>query len=387
MSTEHSAPPLERPALTTPPVPASGLRNGWLDVARGLAAAAVTLFHFNEPIEFENNPYQVAAKYGWLGVISFFVISGFCVRQAACRSASPGDFFWRRLTRIYPPYLASLVVVGAVCVLRKFWSGSNDVAKWPADWQGWLATITVMTKPATTVKGVNWVYWSLTYEVVFYFVLGLTLWLGRFATPYLFLIAALSCLPDLAGKPGLFFLSYWWLFGLGIALWDLVEGKRLQATLLLLLSVAAFAVRYAPAEVATGAAETVEPADPAMRANIRFGPAEAVTAAGTALLIIGSSRFPGWWSARLRPLEMVGLWSYSLYLLHVPIGVYVLLRFRRGPWLESLTLHILFDLFALAICIVLSSVFFLLVEKPSIELGRRGKAWFGGRKIQVKSGA
>jgi peptidoglycan/LPS O-acetylase OafA/YrhL len=385
MSTEHSVPLLERPVLKLPVIPSGNVRNGWLDVARGLAAASVTLFHFNEPIAFENNPYQAAAKYGWLGVISFFVISGFCVRQAACRSASPGDFFWRRLTRIYPPYLASLAVVGAVCVLRKFWAGSNDVAKWPTDWQGWLATLTVMTKPASTVKGVNWVYWSLTYEVAFYFVLGLTLWLGRFATPYLLLISALSCFPDLAGKPGLFFLSYWWLFGLGIGLWDLVEGKRLQAAVLLLLSVAAFAIRYAPAEVATGGAEMVEPADPGMRTAIRFGTAEAVTAAVTAVLIVGSSRFPDWWSARLRPLEMVGLWSYSLYLLHVPVGVYVLLRFRQGPWLNSLTLHILFDLLALAICIGLSSLFFLLVEKPSINLGRRGKAWFAGRRIPSNS--
>jgi peptidoglycan/LPS O-acetylase OafA/YrhL len=99
-------------------------------------------------------------------------------------------------------------------------------------------------------------------------------------------------------------------------------------------------------------------------------------AARTALLIVGSSRFPGWWSARLRPLEVVGLWSYSLYLLHVPIGCYLLLRFRTGPWIESLPLHILFDLLALAVCIGLSSIFFILVEKPSIELGRRGRGWF-----------
>ena len=72
--------------------PSTGLtgavRNGWLDVARGLSAAAVAIFHFNEPIEFENNFYQVVAKYGWLGVISFFVISGFCVRQTADRCSS-----------------------------------------------------------------------------------------------------------------------------------------------------------------------------------------------------------------------------------------------------------------------------------------------------------
>jgi peptidoglycan/LPS O-acetylase OafA/YrhL len=245
------------------------------------------------------------------------------------------------------------------------------------------------------VKGVNWVYWSLTYEVVFYFVLGLTLWLGRFATPYLLLVTALSCYPPLAGKPGLFFLSYWWLFALGIALWDFTEGKRWQAAAVVLLCGVAFAIRYAPPEEVTGGVERekvnetdtrakevaggverVEANDPGTRANIKFGSAEAVTAVLTALLIVGSTRYPGFWSSTLRPLEVVGLWSYSLYLLHVPIGVYLLLRFRKGPWLDSLPLHILFDLLTLACCIGLSGVFFLLVERPSIELGRRGKAWF-----------
>jgi peptidoglycan/LPS O-acetylase OafA/YrhL len=374
MTTALEASPLDSSAGARQATPL-GIRNGWLDVARGLSAAAVALFHFNETIPFENNPYQAAAKYGWLGVVSFFVISGFCVRQAARRSASSGDYFWRRLTRIYPPYLASLAVVGAVCVLRKFWVGSNDVAKWPADWQGWLATLTVMTKPATMVKGVNWVYWSLTYEIVFYFVLGLTLWLGRFATPYLLLVTALGCFPELAAKPGLFFLSYWWLFAIGIGVWDLVEGKRWQAAAVLLLCAAAFAARYAPAEAVTGGGERTEAVDPGTRADIRFGTAEAVTAVLTSLLIVGSTRFPKLWSSALRPLEMVGLWSYSLYLLHVPIGVYLLLRFRQGAWLESLPLHILFDVLTLAACIGLSSVFFFLVEKPSIELGRRGKKW------------
>jgi peptidoglycan/LPS O-acetylase OafA/YrhL len=380
MNAENLVTSVGQPVQETPAVRIGEVRNGWLDVARGLAAAAVVLFHFNETIEFQNNPYQVAAKYGWLGVISFFVLSGFCVRQAACRSPSPAEFFWRRLTRIYPPFVASLLVVGGVCVLRKYWVGINDVAKWPTNWQGWLATLGVMTQPATTVKAVNWVYWSLTYEILFYVILGATLWLGRFATPYLLLVSALSCFPALAAKPGLFFLSYWWLFSLGIALWDLNEGKQRQAIALLLLSAVALAVRYGPAETTGNVTERIESADPGMRASVHFGSDELVTAALTAVLIVVSTRFPNWWSHRLRPLEMVGLWSYSLYLLHVPVGCYVLLQFRKGVWLESLPLHILFDLLSLAICIGLSSIFFILIEKPSIELGRRGKTWFGRRK-------
>lgn len=55
-------------------------------------------------------------QFGWIGVASFFVVSGFCVHLSWLRSGAEGwaVFLGRRFFRIYPPYLAVLVTVATM---------------------------------------------------------------------------------------------------------------------------------------------------------------------------------------------------------------------------------------------------------------------------------
>src|SRR5436190_15059591 len=98
----------------------------FVDTLRGLAACWVVLFHLNETGRFEPNVYQAFVKLGWLGVPAFFVISGFSVQLSLSRAHGVLNFLRRRFWRLYPPYVASLVVVLAVIVARKLLTGSND---------------------------------------------------------------------------------------------------------------------------------------------------------------------------------------------------------------------------------------------------------------------
>ena len=115
-------------------VPAA--REPWIDVLRGAAALAVTLFHLNcvlapDPASALSGAWHALWKHGHLGVPVFFAISGFCIFQAWERASGPAAFLARRLRRIYPPYLASLGVVLVVIALTRLVHGVNDVVPLP----------------------------------------------------------------------------------------------------------------------------------------------------------------------------------------------------------------------------------------------------------------
>jgi peptidoglycan/LPS O-acetylase OafA/YrhL len=74
-----------------------GKHYSMLDAWRGLAAVGVVLSHLNAPIN------------GHFAVMMFFVISGYCISASAdsClkKELGFGGFMYRRVRRIYPPYL------------------------------------------------------------------------------------------------------------------------------------------------------------------------------------------------------------------------------------------------------------------------------------------
>ncbi|MEL7038538.1 MAG: acyltransferase [Cyanobacteria bacterium J06592_8] len=334
-------------------------RNAWLDTLRGFSAIWVVLYHFNGRIPEQDNLYYQFARLGYIGVPIFFIISGFCIQLAAKRSKSMSDFFWRRFSRIYPPYLASIFVVVLSIVILKLLIGPNDLVQWPQNFQEWFATLTVTTSPASSVKTVNWVYWSLTYEIFFYLVLGLTLIYKPLNLPIIYIVTGLSFIPALYQIPGLFFLDRWCLFLLGIGLYEFLKGQSLQGKFILGLG---------------GVGMLIHTFYPIPLDQIRADPSSLsiqIASVFTVLSIIFSFKYNSFLNAN-NILCYVGELSYSLYLLHVPIGCYLLIRYRQGIWLESLPLHILYDLSLLLICLGISFLFYQYIEKPAIALGKTG---------------
>ncbi len=91
-----------------------------LDIFRAAAAFWVLMLHTGHRVDSAVNPQLAhslvlrAAGAGQLGVVVFFVISGYCI-TAACYSAlasgkSVPRFAYERVRRIYPPYLAALLL-------------------------------------------------------------------------------------------------------------------------------------------------------------------------------------------------------------------------------------------------------------------------------------
>lgn len=307
------------------PQPALAGRDARVDWLRGLAALLVLAHHLFALHDWSAHPalagLAAIAAWFWLGVPIFFVLSGRCIGEAWLRGGSCGRFALRRMKRIYPPYLASLLVCLGVILIHKLTTGVNDIAPLPRTPASVLATLTLATAPATIVPTVNWVYWSLSYEVVFYALLAALLLLPPVRPRLLAWIGlhAILCGLDLAGlgaaaTPG-FFLSYWPLFGLGLGL-ALLPTHRLLAIASLSLSTLHLVILAA-----------------LERTNVTH-----IVGLATAAALVLPVKM---WRPRVNgPLPRIGVFSYSLYLVHVPVGVYLILRpsvSHLGPGLAGPT--------------------------------------------------
>ena len=151
-----------------------------LDALRGLAALAVVLSHVAEPGGSVGSAELRPAAVRWLaevlahgrvGVVLFFVISGFCIHLRWARARAEGrdaavDFasFWRqRFTRLYPPYLVAMAIYLAI----ETWSG---VLIWDlfAGYDLMLHLLMLHNVDARTVFSIVGVFWTLAIEEQLY---------------------------------------------------------------------------------------------------------------------------------------------------------------------------------------------------------------------------
>lgn len=148
-----------------------------LDGLRGIAALAVVLHHLG----------VVAA--GHFGVMTFFVISGYCITASAHSYQRNGlgfrQFMARRMQRIYPPYLLALVFFFATRAIKSALGGPNDLQRSLVDW---IQNLTLTQWLSNLWHPVSWpdqnphlfvtAFWSLNYEEQFYFVMAVALLLN-----------------------------------------------------------------------------------------------------------------------------------------------------------------------------------------------------------------
>jgi len=309
---------------------------------RGLAALAVAFFHFTGG----NGPTNVPAAawtvgfYGQLGIEVFFVISGFILPYSLWRAGyrfsvqNVFRFVWKRLVRLDPPYFAT---IGLVLLLGYL---STHVAGYRGDpFQFNVKQIALHIGYLSALFGQPWlnpVFWTLAIEFQFYILIALIYPLlssgnrtARVATTLL--LASVGLLHPATRTIS----SYLPIFACGIAGFQYftgISGKRETSFVLL----AAIAILCA-----------------------RIGIAEAIISIATVILIVA---IPSWTSPTL---SFFGTISYSVYLLHLPIGVRVMNLVARLPYSPAVGLGSLAAAFAATI--VAAYIFYRLVEKPSMR--------------------
>jgi peptidoglycan/LPS O-acetylase OafA/YrhL len=319
--------------------------NYTIDLLRFLAAFIVVLFHLNQPIAYVDNWYRNLVKYGWVGVPVFFVISGFCIMLAVAHSKSGADFLRRRFFRIFPAYWCSLVVVLLAAVFQKLYIGYNSILNIPASPSHILANITLLTWPFNKIPTINWVYWSLTCEVFFYLVVGLALLFERRFTGLILLLVSLAAaLWPYQHSGYFFFLDHWPAFGCGLGLFYVLEDNRPLSWLLLGVNLGGLLYKYLPA------------------GELPYIVATIVT---LVIILLGYYiKLPE------NKLALLGSHAYAVYLIHVPIGVFILGLFKNQYVQQHLYANLTFDLFCYVVTSALAWPFFHFIEKPSIRYGK-----------------
>jgi peptidoglycan/LPS O-acetylase OafA/YrhL len=136
-----------------------------LDGWRALAISIVVLGHFAYAKDFPVSPawwdFAVQSK---LGVLAFFVISGFLITHLLLREADEyGDvslraFYLRRSLRILPVYLLYLGVVALLVVAGLYREAASS----------WLGSLTMTRDVIGRGNSITVHYWSLAVEEQFY---------------------------------------------------------------------------------------------------------------------------------------------------------------------------------------------------------------------------
>ena len=146
--------------------------NPAMDWMRALASMYVVLFHLNHGDKTQLGIWGSFCLQGWLGVPVFFVISGWCMAMICSRNPNPYFFIQSRITRIILPYWFSIMVVLLAVLFLHFFMGGNNMCRLPHGLKEVLETVTLTTSPVTQRLPLNGVYWSLSMEVVFYFLVS-----------------------------------------------------------------------------------------------------------------------------------------------------------------------------------------------------------------------
>lgn len=275
-----------------------------------------------------------SARDDWAGVEIFFVISGFVIPFALHRAGYSigafGTFLARRLVRLDPPYLVSAVMCLALWFL---WATVPHLHGPPFDPQ--IAPLLLHIGYLNAFFGRPWlnpVYWTLAIEFQYY--IGMGLLFGLLAAPgprrYLFL-SGLAVLAVAFPAPSLIF-HYLFVFMLGMITFQYFVG---------IIGIRAYLALLAGA----GAGVT-----------LTLGPFVAATALVTALLVAFVRR-------DIRPLAWLGTISYSLYLIHVPVGGRILglgLAHVHGGAARVAVLAV-----TMLLTIVAAALFYRFVEMPA----------------------
>ena len=349
-----------------------------IDAMRGFAALLVAYFHcrqvewvgmqtFHQSVGHSFSLSTIAAyltfpiAWGSAGVPIFFVISGYCIhRGGALRLAKNPDYrldtgnFWiRRFARIYPVLLAALVLTFALDWVSLQLPPVNHKIR-EIGLQAFLVNLFSLQGVAGKTFGSNGALWTLSLEVQFYAIYPLLFALRRRLgmTSVLAIVAVINVVSAyvLERHDLQFFTSYWFSWTLGAWIADAKARSTPEARSSVWLYV------LAAAFIALGCAA------------FHFGQYGAfqLWAVGFAFYLYKALERPNADKADtpgVRLLSRFGDFSFSLYLIHLPIFVLLSSILFRS----SLQMSIWPSFGYMLVAVPVAYVFYRLVELPAMK--------------------
>lgn len=328
--------------LTAAPVaaPARG-RIAGLDALRGLAAAAVVLFHYTQRYQdiYGHTSHVPGFDLGHHGVLLFFIISGFVILMTVERAKTTGRFIQSRFARLYPAFWVSVVLTFLVVS----WMGLPGRA---VGIKAMVLNLTMFPQ-LLGARSVDSVYWTLLIELMFYGIMVALLMTGtvRHATMVMGAIVIAATVDVLFFKnkqfpiigPARNFASTAYCFLIGTMLYRAWQNPaRLRVTAAVIVGCCAYAALAEGWMVAF------------------------LTASFSAIVYIATTRrIPLLQSA---PLVFLGTISYTLYLLHQNIGYAVIRRLSQLGVNSYLAIAA-----AIVLSVGLAALVSFVIERPANE--------------------
>lgn len=324
--------------------PSSSVHFGSIDFLRAVAAISVCIFHLATGYLHSGNPVYNIFKEGHLGVEVFFVITGFLVPMSLARKNyllslnTFGKYMLDRFLRLHPAYMAAVFIcvfqeyIGSLMpgLGRPFWVQLQDII-WhffylpPFVGRPWLLIL----------------FWTLMIQFQFYIMFGLLYHLFMNDKKWIRLLTIGSFiginyfLDDL--KYNNYLLFYMVIFIPGILIYQRSRGFWTDMEFLLLLLVDCYVLYDQRFD------EILRPA--------------AVLFAGICIQYLNINH-PIW--------KWLGNISYSLYLIHLPVGWSFMGMVSQHTQDERLLTLGLFG--AVLLSIAAAYIFYLLVENPSQKM-------------------
>jgi peptidoglycan/LPS O-acetylase OafA/YrhL len=316
---------------------------------RGIAAMLVLMAHSFRSFYFWDIPWfeKSVLNAGQIGVSVFFVISGFVLPLSLQKNYRFRDyprFLLRRIVRIEPTYLASMVVA-----IAWVWSASRlapNATPWEFNF-GQIAAHLLYFVPFTDYKWVNDVYWTLAIEFQFYLFIGIIFSFFRYSAArninyaaILILFCALITLLSDAFRPiGLIHFAPF--FGIGMLAWLVCCYPAKSGTSWIFLAVLG----------------TIGYSGGHSFSNLFFG-------ALAFFLILH-------WKPQKTQWRFFGTISYSLYVIHPP---FVALEHVIGLRLVGTAFKpflFILPIATMAVCILAAWILYKIVEEPTMRLSKK----------------
>ncbi len=322
---------------------------GVIELLRGLAAFVVMLFHFGEGTDITPGWYHDTFRYGGsIGVVTFFVISGFVIPlQLERRSYSllkAKQFLLNRFIRIYPNLLVCILLALVLGYVQISFIEKNEFI---FSWKQLLANLT-LSAPHVGQSFYVAVFWTLAIEFVLY------VFLAVFNKPlfkmkgasciFIFVLPLLPILFEVDGDRDNFLR---WLphFCFGFSLFKFFAlNQKISAVTLLVISAIALSI--------------------CNRGNafLHLG-----TCLSTVVLIATvKCEIP-------IMFKFLGQISYSLYLYHNVVGRRFFSLVERLTGGDSDMFFIMNMILSCLVSVVFSYVMYLLIEKKSHQISKT--AW------------
>jgi peptidoglycan/LPS O-acetylase OafA/YrhL len=146
----------------------STARMTWLDGLRGFAALVVVFWHLGPRAVVNAQSAHEWVDLGKFGVVLFFIISGYVIPMSLERHGSLRHFWVSRVFRLYPAWAVSALLMLALL----FW-GLLTIPAGIAD-DPVTATVAHLTmlQGLLGVSNLVWIYWTLSYEMIFYLIVA-----------------------------------------------------------------------------------------------------------------------------------------------------------------------------------------------------------------------